>query len=73
MKELNDEEKEALWKNYQDYRWEITRRNKEYQDDYDDLQKTHDPAVHHKIRMAMAKKWGFALNPDAQIDCILGQ
>jgi hypothetical protein len=71
MRELNDEERRALWKNYQKYRWEITRRNKEYQDDYDKLQKTHDPAAHHKIRMTMAKKWGFALDPYAQIDNFL--
>jgi hypothetical protein len=64
MKELTNEERKTLWGKWVRYKWEFTRRNKDYQAEYDDLKNTSDEATKHSKRIAMASKWGFAVNPN---------
>ncbi len=63
MKELTNEQRKDLWSKYVHYQWEITRRNKDYQSEYEDLKNTLDEETMHSKRMAMAIKWGFAVDP----------
>lgn len=63
MKELTHEQRQEYWAKYVRFRWEITRRNKDYQCEYEDFKKTIDEAIKHTKRMKIARKWGFAVDP----------
>jgi hypothetical protein len=63
MKEMTNEERRTLWVRWVRYKWEFTRRNKDYQNEYEDLTNTLDEATKQSKKIGMASKWGFAVDP----------
>jgi hypothetical protein len=64
MKEMTKAERRALWLKYLRYKWEFTRRNEEYRREYEDYKATDDEGEKVGKQIAMAEKWGFAVDPD---------
>lgn len=72
MKEMTNEERKALWLKYLCYQWDFTRRNKEYRATYEDYRETPEGGEKIAKQIAMAEKWGFAVNPDNSKPYFLG-
>lgn len=63
MKEMTKEERTALWLKYLRYQWEFTRRNEKYRKEYEGIREAPEGGEKVAKQIAMAEKWGFAVDP----------